>query len=199
MLLGWIYEAKRSFFARGYFLLLNRCEFATRQRHNRAGKMKHHPHKIATNICDWTGDKICEWNGDIEQTQNNCLNIFQFAGRGEPSVGGVGDPCAGCNKPILDKFLLNVLERGWHASCVRCCECLTPLTDKCFSRESKLYCRNDFYRWVHATTLSTRRHPPGNLLYLLLIDFHSIPLYLSPAGDTERNVAAVDRAWRHRT
>lgn len=74
-------------------------------------------------------------------------HLFHFAGRGEPPVG-VGDPCAGCNKPILDKFLLNVLERGWHASCVRCCECLQPLTDKCFSRESKLYCRNDFYRWV---------------------------------------------------
>ncbi|XP_037726794.1 LIM/homeobox protein Lhx1 isoform X1 [Drosophila subpulchrella] len=66
-------------------------------------------------------------------------------GRSEPPVG-VGDPCAGCNKPILDKFLLNVLERAWHASCVRCCECLQPLTDKCFSRESKLYCRNDFFR-----------------------------------------------------
>ncbi|KAL7032771.1 hypothetical protein ACKWTF_007397 [Chironomus riparius] len=65
-------------------------------------------------------------------------------GRSEPK--GVGDPCAGCNKPILDKFLLNVLERGWHASCVRCCECLTPLTEKCFSREAKLYCRNDFFR-----------------------------------------------------
>lgn len=73
------------------------------------------------------------------------LHLFHLAGRGEPPVG-VGDPCAGCNKPILDKFLLNVLERGWHASCVRCCECLQPLTDKCFSRESKLYCRNDFYR-----------------------------------------------------
>ncbi|XP_061391006.1 paxillin homolog 1-like [Musca vetustissima] len=72
---------------------------------------------------------------------NNQHNI----GRSEPPVG-VGDPCAGCNKPILDKFLLNVLERGWHASCVRCCECLQPLTDKCFSRESKLYCRNDFFR-----------------------------------------------------
>ncbi|XP_055388356.1 LIM/homeobox protein Lhx5-like [Condylostylus longicornis] len=66
-------------------------------------------------------------------------------GRAEPS-GGIGDSCAGCSKPILDKFLLNVLERGWHASCVRCCECLQLLTDKCFSREAKLYCKNDFFR-----------------------------------------------------
>ncbi|XP_055597045.1 LIM/homeobox protein Lhx1 isoform X2 [Uranotaenia lowii] len=73
--------------------------------------------------------------------QHNQHNI----GRGEPP-SGVAEPCAGCNKPILDKFLLNVLERGWHASCVRCCECHQPLSDKCFSRESKLYCRNDFFR-----------------------------------------------------
>ncbi|XP_018329138.1 LIM/homeobox protein Lhx5 [Agrilus planipennis] len=54
--------------------------------------------------------------------------------------------CAGCDKPILDKFLLNVLERTWHADCVRCFDCHAPLTDKCFSREGKLFCRNDFFR-----------------------------------------------------
>lgn len=115
-------------------------------------------HNATTNICDWPAEitlerlfllqllalsiyKFIEWLSIL-------ISGLSFAGRGEPPVG-VGDPCAGCNKPILDKFLLNVLERGWHASCVRCCECLQPLTDKCFSRESKLYCRNDFYRWVH--------------------------------------------------
>ncbi|KAJ8885899.1 hypothetical protein PR048_012105 [Dryococelus australis] len=54
--------------------------------------------------------------------------------------------CAGCDKPILDKFLLNVLERTWHAECVRCYDCHGNLTDKCFSREGKLFCRNDFFR-----------------------------------------------------
>ncbi|XP_063927234.1 LIM/homeobox protein Lhx5 isoform X1 [Zophobas morio] len=54
--------------------------------------------------------------------------------------------CAGCEKPILDKFLLNVLERTWHADCVRCFDCHAPLTDKCFSREGKLFCRSDFFR-----------------------------------------------------
>ncbi|XP_054281117.1 LIM/homeobox protein Lhx5 isoform X1 [Macrosteles quadrilineatus] len=54
--------------------------------------------------------------------------------------------CAGCDKPILDKFLLNVLDRPWHAECVRCVDCHNNLTDKCFSREGKLFCRNDFFR-----------------------------------------------------
>ncbi|XP_008484266.1 LIM/homeobox protein Lhx5-like, partial [Diaphorina citri] len=56
--------------------------------------------------------------------------------------------CAGCEKPILDKFLLNVLERTWHADCVRCYDCHHTLSDKCFSREGKLFCRNDFFRPV---------------------------------------------------
>ncbi|NXP71338.1 LHX1 protein, partial [Ramphastos sulfuratus] len=54
--------------------------------------------------------------------------------------------CAGCKRPILDRFLLNVLDRAWHVKCVQCCECKCNLTEKCFSREDKLYCKNDFFR-----------------------------------------------------
>ncbi|XP_009285803.1 PREDICTED: LIM/homeobox protein Lhx5, partial [Aptenodytes forsteri] len=55
--------------------------------------------------------------------------------------------CAGCERPILDRFLLNVLDRAWHIKCVQCCECKCNLTEKCFSREGKLYCKNDFFRF----------------------------------------------------
>ncbi|KAM9820795.1 LIM/homeobox protein Lhx5 [Neosynchiropus ocellatus] len=54
--------------------------------------------------------------------------------------------CAGCERPILDRFLLNVLDRAWHAKCVQCCECSCNLTEKCFSRDGKLYCKLDFFR-----------------------------------------------------
>lgn len=54
--------------------------------------------------------------------------------------------CAGCDRPILDRFLLNVLDRAWHVRCVQCTDCNSTLTDKCFSRDGKLYCRSDFYR-----------------------------------------------------
>ncbi|NP_571282.1 LIM/homeobox protein Lhx1b [Danio rerio] len=54
--------------------------------------------------------------------------------------------CAGCERPILDRFLLSVLDRAWHAKCVQCCDCKCSLTDRCFSREGRLYCKNDFFR-----------------------------------------------------
>nr|CDK60409.1 Lim1 [Euperipatoides kanangrensis] len=54
--------------------------------------------------------------------------------------------CAGCDRPILDRFFLNVLDRAWHAKCVQCSDCKCNLTEKCFSREGKLYCRSDFFR-----------------------------------------------------
>ncbi|XP_051552129.1 LIM/homeobox protein Lhx1-like [Myxocyprinus asiaticus] len=54
--------------------------------------------------------------------------------------------CAGCERPILDRFLLSVLDRAWHAKCVQCCDCKCNLTDRCFSREGRLYCKNDFVR-----------------------------------------------------
>ena len=54
--------------------------------------------------------------------------------------------CAGCGRPIMDKFLLTVLDRTWHTSCVRCHDCGQTLHEKCFSRDNKLFCRPDFFR-----------------------------------------------------
>ncbi|KAJ3588857.1 hypothetical protein NHX12_009711 [Muraenolepis orangiensis] len=54
--------------------------------------------------------------------------------------------CAGCERPIVDRFLLKVLDRTWHVKCVQCCDCKSNLTDKCFSREGRLYCKTDFFR-----------------------------------------------------
>lgn len=54
--------------------------------------------------------------------------------------------CAGCERPIVDRFLLNVVDRAWHVQCVKCCECKQRLNDKCFARDGKLFCRTDFFR-----------------------------------------------------
>lgn len=54
--------------------------------------------------------------------------------------------CAGCRLPIVEKFLLNVLDQAWHAACVQCDDCQSRMTDKCFARDGKLYCKEDFFR-----------------------------------------------------
>jgi hypothetical protein len=59
------------------------------------------------------------------------------------------DECAGCFRPIRDRFLLKVLDKPWHAGCVRCELCRKPLDEKCFYKEGKMYCKDDFYRFEH--------------------------------------------------
>lgn len=54
--------------------------------------------------------------------------------------------CAGCARPILDRFLLHFLDKTWHSGCVKCQMCRKLLDEKCFYKEGKIYCREDFYR-----------------------------------------------------
>lgn len=41
---------------------------------------------------------------------------------------------------------MKVLDKSWHMQCVKCCECQSVLSEKCYSRDSKLYCRTDFFK-----------------------------------------------------
>ena len=54
--------------------------------------------------------------------------------------------CYGCGKPILERFLLTVLDKHWHVDCVRCHHCQERLDQKCFFRDGNIFCREDFYR-----------------------------------------------------
>ncbi|XP_022320995.1 LIM/homeobox protein Lhx3-like isoform X1 [Crassostrea virginica] len=54
--------------------------------------------------------------------------------------------CAGCGEPILDRFILKVLERSWHSRCLQCHDCHARLSDKCFSKGEKVFCKDDFFR-----------------------------------------------------
>ncbi|XP_054283653.1 LIM/homeobox protein Lhx3 isoform X2 [Macrosteles quadrilineatus] len=55
--------------------------------------------------------------------------------------------CGGCHELILDRFILKVLERTWHARCLKCSECGGQLTDKCFARNGMVFCKEDFFKF----------------------------------------------------
>ncbi|XP_062412847.1 LIM/homeobox protein Lhx4 [Sardina pilchardus] len=76
--------------------------------------------------------------------------LTETPGKGLPDILGVPmqqiPQCAGCNQHILDKIILKVLDRHWHAKCLKCTECQGPLADKCFSRMGNIYCKEDFFK-----------------------------------------------------
>lgn len=56
--------------------------------------------------------------------------------------------CGGCGFRITDRYYLVAVERAWHSECLRCGECRRPLDTalSCFARQSRIYCRDDYYR-----------------------------------------------------
>ena len=57
--------------------------------------------------------------------------------------------CGGCGVLIQDRFYLLAADKQWHVSCLRCCECKTPLDSEltCFARNGNIYCKEDYYRF----------------------------------------------------
>ncbi|CAF4812358.1 unnamed protein product, partial [Rotaria socialis] len=59
-------------------------------------------------------------------------------------------PCSGCSQLMYNPLLSNVLDRLWHPDCVRCFACRCVLNEQCYSREGKLYCKDDFIKkYIH--------------------------------------------------
>lgn len=56
--------------------------------------------------------------------------------------------CLVCVEAILDKFVLKVEDNYFHIHCLKCKECDVKLTEKCFSRDGVVYCREDFFKYA---------------------------------------------------
>ena len=71
--------------------------------------------------------------------------------------------CSICKELIDDQFILNVHENKFHIDCLKCVECGTQLTQKCFIKEDFFYCKDDFFKYF----------PPKNfclMLFIFIID-----------------------------
>ncbi len=57
--------------------------------------------------------------------------------------------CAFCNLAIRDRYLLQCLDRFWHVHCLKCQMCkvtLSELSEKCFTRDNMILCRDDYIK-----------------------------------------------------
>ncbi|TUF03590.1 LIM/homeobox protein Lhx2 [Bagarius yarrelli] len=56
--------------------------------------------------------------------------------------------CAGCGGKISDRYYLLAVDKQWHMSCLKCCECKLNLESEltCFSKDGSIYCKEDYYR-----------------------------------------------------
>lgn len=59
--------------------------------------------------------------------------------------------CEGCGQKIQDRYLMRVGELSWHEHCLSCCVCGCPLAHTCYTRNSKLYCKPDYDRYIGLT------------------------------------------------
>ena len=67
----------------------------------------------------------------------------------EPHMNGGNLVCHGCQLAIEDEYRLHVApDLDWHAACLLCMECQTPLSERhtCIIREGRPYCRTDYIR-----------------------------------------------------
>ncbi|XP_054158074.1 LIM homeobox transcription factor 1-beta-like isoform X2 [Oppia nitens] len=52
--------------------------------------------------------------------------------------------CCGCHHPIADRYIMRVMDHSWHETCLQCAVCQILLTQTCYIRDRKLYCKSDY-------------------------------------------------------
>ncbi|XP_078687537.1 LIM/homeobox protein LMX-1.2-like isoform X3 [Branchiostoma floridae x Branchiostoma belcheri] len=84
-------------------------------------------------------------NGGAELDNNGNMGDFLGPGSANPSgTAAKQEMCAGCQKPIADRFLLKVGDNCWHEKCLQCAVCGQRLARSCYVKERKLYCKSDY-------------------------------------------------------
>ncbi|XP_055607052.1 LIM homeobox transcription factor 1-beta [Uranotaenia lowii] len=66
--------------------------------------------------------------------------------------------CEGCGHKIKDRYFMKLSpDQYWHEQCLLCCICHIQLNQSCYSKNTKLYCKDDYYRIYGLSTLSQQQ------------------------------------------
>jgi hypothetical protein len=58
--------------------------------------------------------------------------------------------CCVCHATIIDRYVLRMnVDEYYHARCLVCCVCDDTLTERCYTRDGKVYCPGDFHRYAY--------------------------------------------------
>lgn len=67
----------------------------------------------------------------------------------KPTSSGSPQECAGCCKPITERYLLKALEMYWHEDCLKCgcCDCrLGEVGSTLYTKANLILCKRDYLR-----------------------------------------------------
>lgn len=65
------------------------------------------------------------------------------------TAGGGPQECAGCCKPITERYLLKALDLYWHEDCLKCgcCDCrLGEVGSTLYTKANLILCKRDYLR-----------------------------------------------------
>ncbi|XP_018496841.1 insulin gene enhancer protein isl-1 [Galendromus occidentalis] len=74
---------------------------------------------------------------------------------------GAQPECAGCQKPIRERYLLRALDQLWHEDCLKCacCDCrLGEVGSTLFHKANLILCKRDYLRLFGVTGLCSACH-----------------------------------------
>lgn len=54
--------------------------------------------------------------------------------------------CTGCDQVIKDRYIFQVDNQKLHYNCLKCSKCNCALNGKCWYKQNKFYCREDYDR-----------------------------------------------------
>ncbi|XP_022660230.1 LIM/homeobox protein Lhx6-like isoform X2 [Varroa destructor] len=93
-------------------------------------------------------------------TMSSALNSNNVSNGQQHPHGGAPE-CAGCQKPIRERYLLRALEQLWHEDCLKCacCDCrLGEVGSTLYTKANLILCKRDYLRLFGVTGLCSACH-----------------------------------------